>query len=122
MITDAPTAAASQFSDVVSAARAYINSATGLAADGLTWVEVGELLMGLLRLTIQAADLLNVPGPQKKAVVLEAAAWLFDAVADKAVPAIVWPMWIFTRTAVRSLVLALSAGAVEILLPLVRAT
>jgi hypothetical protein len=106
---------------VISAARAYINSATGLAADGLTWVEVGELLMGLLRLTIQAAEVLNVPGEQKKAVVLEAAAWLFDAVADKAVPAVVWPMWILARSPVRSLVLALASGAVEILLPMVRA-
>jgi hypothetical protein len=121
MITAAPTAAASQFTDVFYAARAYINSATGLAADGLTWVEVGELLMGLLRLTIQAAEVLNVPGEQKKAVVLEAAAWLFDAIADKAVPAVVWPMWILARPAVRSLVLALASGAVEILLPMVRA-
>jgi hypothetical protein len=121
MIAAAPTAAASQFTDVISAARAYINSATGLAADGLTWVEVGELIMGLLRLTISAAEVLNVPGQQKKAVVLEAAAWLFDAIADKAVPAVVWPVWILARPAVRSLVLALASGAVEILLPMVRA-
>ena len=121
MIAAAPTAAASQFTDVISAARAYINSATGLAADGLTWVEVGELLLGLLRLTISAAEVLNVPGEQKKAVVLEAAAWLFDAVADKAVPAIAWPVWMLARSPVSSLVLALASGAVEILVPMVRA-
>ncbi|NQW46634.1 MAG: hypothetical protein HQ464_02580 [Planctomycetes bacterium] len=121
MIAAAPTAAASQFTDVISAARAYINSATGLAADGLTWVEVGELMMGFLRLTIQAAEVLNVPGEQKKAVVLEAAAWLFDAIADKAVPAMLWPVWMLARSPVRSLVLALASGAVEILVPMVRA-
>lgn len=121
MIAAAPTAAASQFTDVISAARAYINSAKGLAADGLTWVEVGELLLGLLRLTISAAELLNVPGEQKKAVVLEAAGWLFDAIADQAVPVMLWHVWILARPAVRSLVLALASGAVEILLPMVRA-
>jgi hypothetical protein len=120
MIADAPTAAGRQFTDVVLAARAYITTAKVLAADGLTWVEVGELLVGLLRLTVQAVDVLDVPGDQKKAVVMEAAAWLFDAVADQAVPAVVWPLWVLARPAVRSLVLALASGAVEIVLPMVR--
>ena len=120
MIADAPTAAGRQFTDVVLAARAYITTAKVLAANGLTWVEVGELLVGLLRLTVDAADLLNVPGEQKKAVVMEATAWLFDAVADKAVPTVAWPLWVLARPAVRSLVLALASGAVEIVLPMVR--
>jgi hypothetical protein len=122
MIADAPTQAAHRFTDVVVAARAYVNAAREAAADGLTWVEFGELLVGLLRMCVDLADLLNVPGEQKKAVVMEAAAWLFDAVADQAVPTVVWPLWVLARPAVRSLVLALASGAVEILLPMVRGT
>ena len=122
MIADAPISAASKFTDVVNAARAYVTTAKVAAADGLTWTEFGELLVGLLRLSVQAADLLNVPGDQKKAVVMEAAASLFDAVADKAIPLVLWPLWIVVRPSVRSLVLALASGAVEQILPMVRAS
>ena len=45
---------------------------------------------------------------------------LFDAVADKAVPTVLWPVWILARPAVRSLVVSLAAGAVEQVLQLVR--
>jgi hypothetical protein len=122
MIASAPLSAGSQFTDVLNAARAYITTAKVVAADGLTWAEFGELLVGLLRLSVQLADLLNVPGDQKKAVVMEAAAALFDAVADKAVPTVLWPLWLVTRSSVRALVLALAAGAVEQILPMVRAS
>ncbi len=121
MIADAPISAASRFTDVVNAARAYIATAKVAAADGLTWAEFGELLVGLLRLSVQAADVLNVPGDQKKAVVMEAAAALFDAIADKAVPTVLWPFWLLARPSVRSLVLALASGAVEQILPMMRA-
>jgi hypothetical protein len=122
MISSAPLSAGSQFTDVLNAAKAYITTAKVVAADGLTWAEFGELLVGLLRLSVQLADLLNVPGDQKKAVVMEAAAALFDAVADKAVPTVLWPLWLVTRSSVRALVLALAAGAVEQILPMVRAS
>lgn len=122
MIASAPLSAGSQFTDVINAAKAYITTAKVVAADGLTWAEFGELLVGLLRLSVQLADLLNVPGDQKKAVVMEAAAALFDAVADKAVPTVLWPLWLVTRSSVRALVLALAAGAVEQILPMVRAS
>jgi hypothetical protein len=122
MISSAPLSAGSQFTDVLNAARAYITTAKVVAADGLTWAEFGELLVGLLRLSVQLADLLNVPGDQKKAVVMEAAAALFDALADKAVPPVLWPLWLVTRSSVRALVLALAAGAVEQILPMVRAS
>jgi hypothetical protein len=120
MIADAPLSAGSQFTDVVNAARAYIVTAKVAAKDGLNWSEFGELLMGLLRLTIHAADVLNVPGQQKKAVVMEAAAVLFDALADRAVPVWVYPFWIAVRGPTRALVLAIASGAIEQLLPLVR--
>lgn len=122
MIAAGPLSAASQFTDVVNAARAYVEAARAVSYEGLTWREFGQLLVGLLRLSVQAADLLNVPGNQKKVVVMEAAAALFDAVADKAVPAVLWPLWFVARPSVRSLVLALASGAVEQILPMVRAS
>jgi hypothetical protein len=60
-------------------------------------------------------------GEAKKAAVLVAVADLFDAVADKAVPTVLWPVWMLARPAVRSLVVAIAAGAVEQVLSLVRA-
>jgi hypothetical protein len=59
-------------------------------------------------------------GAEKKALVLEAVAALFDALADKAVPLAAWPVWILVRPAIRSLVLAIAAGAMEQVLRLVR--
>jgi hypothetical protein len=121
MIATAPSLAGSKFTDIVNASRAYIVTAKAAAKDGLTWAEFGELLMGLLRLAIKTVDVLNAPGADKKAAVMEAAAALFDAVADKAVPTVLWPFWVMARPSVRSLVLALASGAVEQILPLVRA-
>jgi len=122
MISDVPVTMATPMPTLVTKVREFVASAKSAAADGLTWTEFGELLVGLLRLSVQAADLLNVPGDQKKAVVMEAAAALFDAVADKAVPLVLWPLWIVARPSVRSLVLALASGAVEQILPMVRAS
>lgn len=107
-------------SDIASAVSAYIDAAKAAAADGLTWAEFGRLLAGLLRLGIAFADSLNVPGPEKKAIVLTAAAALFDAVAAACVPALAAPVWLFARASVRALVLALASGAVEVMVPLVR--
>jgi|694.fasta_scaffold15985_12 hypothetical protein len=120
MIAEAPLAAGSQFTDVVNAARAYITTAKVAARDGLTWVEFGELLVGLLRLCTYTVDVLNVPGASKKAAVLEAAAALFDALAPMAVPVVAYPFWLIVRPAVRALVLAIASGAIEQLLPVVR--
>jgi len=122
VIASAPLAASERFVDLSLAVRAYVVTAKAAAADGLTWAEFGELLVGLLRLAVRLADLLDLPGAEKKTLVLEAAAALFDAVADRAVPTVLWPIWIAARPAVRSLVLALAAGAVEQILPLVRAS
>lgn len=119
--TNAPIAAASRYFEIASAVKAYIETADTSATDGLTWAEFGELLVGLLRLSVRLADLLSITGSEKKALVMEAAAALFDAVADKAIPPWLWPLWLASRPAVRALVLALAAGAIEQILPLVRA-
>ena len=122
MIADAPLAASERFVSLSQAVKAYIVTAQVATRDGLTWAEFGELLIGLLRLSVKLAEVLDLAGAEKKALVLEAAAALFDTVADKAVPTLLWPVWIVARPSVRSLVLALASGAVEQILPLVRAS
>lgn len=121
MIAAAPVAAAASFNDLASTVKAFLATAKSAAEGGITWVEFGELMLALLRLSINAADALaGMTGAEKKALVMEAAAALFDSVADKAVPMHLYPLWLIARPSVRSLVLALASGAVEILLPMVR--
>jgi hypothetical protein len=122
MISSAPAHAAEHWSDLARRVQSFLAVAEEAARNGITWSEFGELLLSLLRLSIQAADTLaGMTGAEKKALVLTAVAALFDAVADKAVPAYLYPVWLLARPAIRSLVLALASGAVEILLPMVRA-
>lgn len=100
---------------------AFVSSARAAAADGLTWSEFGELLVSLLRLMIGAYDgVTGMDGVAKKLAVTATAAQLFDALADKCVPVVAWPVWLLIRTPVRMIVLALAGGAVEALLPLTR--
>jgi hypothetical protein len=121
MITDAPLAAAAGSDNVVEQVAAFLEAARAAAADGITWQEFGELLLALLRLSIHAIDAVaTMTGPQKKALVLNAVAALFDSVADHAVPAVIYPVWLLARPSIRALILALASGAVEILLPMVR--
>lgn len=123
MISDQPTVAFDEAKFLVDKVRGYIAKAREAAKDGLTWAEFGTLLVALLRLCIAALDSVKtLTGGAKKSLVLEAAAMLFDSLADKAVPALAYPVWLVARPAVRALVLALAGGAVEILLPMVRAT
>lgn len=118
---DQAEVAASEFLAIKDKVAAYLGTARAAAADGLTWQEFGELLVGLLRLSIETLDkTLTLTGPAKKELVLEAAAALFDSVADKCVPLVAWPVWIILRPAIRSLVLAIASGAVESILNIVR--
>lgn len=122
MIADFPQAAAERQAGLLDKVLAFTAEARVIAADGLTWSEFGELMLSLLRLVVTFLDTVSaMTGPEKKALALDAVAALFDAVADKAVPALAWPVWILARPAVRSLVLAIAAGTIEQLLPLVRA-
>lgn len=121
MIAEAPIAAAEGRVGLLDKIAAFVSAARAVAADGLTWTEYGELMVGLLRLVVAVLDTVTtLTGEQKKALALEAVGDLFDAVADRAVPPLAYPIWIVARPAVRSLVLALASGAIEQLLPLVR--
>jgi len=121
VIAEAPIAAAEERVGLLDKIAAFVSAARAVAADGLTWTEYGELMVGLLRLVVAVLDTVTtLTGEQKKALALEAVGDLFDAVADRAVPPLAYPIWIVARPAVRSLVLALASGAIEQLLPLVR--
>lgn len=122
MISEAPVVAALKFEDLSSQVRSFLATARIAAIGGLDWREFGELMVALLTLCITTLDSIStLTGAEKKELVLEAVAALFDQVADKAVPLAAWPLWVLAKPAIRSLVLALAAGAVEQLLPLVRA-
>jgi hypothetical protein len=121
MISTAPSVATYGIQNVLDKAAAFVAMAKSAAADGLTWSEFGELLVAILRVLVEAFDSVSgMTGPEKKAAVLDAAAMLFDSVADKCVPLAAWPIWILVRPAVRSLVLALASGAIEPILQLSR--
>lgn len=123
MISDASISAALKFQDMASQVRSFLAAARIAAVGGLDWQEFGELMMALVRLTTTTLDsIATLSGPEKKELVLEAVATLFDQLADKCVPLVAWPLWLIARPAIRTLVLALAAGAVEQLLPLVRVT
>jgi hypothetical protein len=121
-IADAPVAVAENLDGgLLAKIKAFVETAKSAAADGLTWAEFGDLMLALLRLVIAGLDAApGLTGAAKKDLALMAVASLFDAVADKAVPRVAYPIWVLARPAVRALVLALASGAVEQVLPLVR--
>lgn len=117
----AATAAAEGENGLLDQVYAFIQTAKARAADGLTWGEFGELLLALLRLVVPFLDnVTTMTGPEKKAFALDAVGRLFDATADFAIPATVYPLWILVRPAVRTLVLAISGGVLEQYLSVLR--
>jgi hypothetical protein len=120
--TNAPTAAAADYGTLAQKLTAFMATAKAVAADGLTWSEFGELFLAMLRMVVTTLDKVQtLTGEEKKAVAMGAVASLFDLVADKAIPAAVYPLWIVIRPAVRSIVVALASGVIEKLIPMVRA-
>lgn len=107
--------------DLAAACREFVSAAVARARDGLTLAEFSELAVELLRLSVSILDSIPSTGQQKKQMALEAVELLFDSVADKCVPAIAWPVWLIVKPAARQLVLLAAAGALEAVLPMVRA-
>lgn len=121
MFCDGPLAAAADHVSFGQKVAAFLDQAKQASTAGITWSEFGQLLLALLRLTMSVLDRVpTLTGAEKKALVQEAVAALFDGLADYAVPVAAWPVWLLARPAIRSLVLALSSGAIEVLLPLLR--
>jgi hypothetical protein len=120
MITSAPVQATLDLANVRDKISAFITVARVKAKGGVTISEFAELAIALLRIVMQTIDEMPQSGVEKKALALDAVAMLFDAVADKCIPTLAYPVWIIVRPAVRSLVLLAADGAIESLLPLVR--
>ena len=121
MNVEAPVTAASNVEGLTAKITAFMTTAKAAAADGITWAEFGDLMLALLRLAVSSLDTVSaMTGGQKKAFALSAVEALFDAVADKAIPLPLWPVWLLVRPAARSLVVALAAGALEQVLTLTR--
>jgi hypothetical protein len=121
MVADAPLAAAAPFNDIASKVSAFLVTARVSAKDGLTWGEFGLLVAALVRLSVETLDATKtLTGEEKRAIVLEAVGVLFDSVAVMCVPYATYPFWYIVRPAARSLVIAVAAGTIETLLPLLR--
>lgn len=121
MVADAPIAAARPFSDIADKVKAFLVTARISALDGLTWMEFGALVAALVRLSVETLDVTqNLTGEEKRAIVLEAVGVLFDTLAVLCVPMVMYPFWYVVRPAARALVVAIAAGTIEILLPLLR--
>jgi hypothetical protein len=122
-VSDAPLAAASAFTDIGRQVSAFLAVARVKAADGITWQEFGQLMVALMRLGVSTLDsVATLTGPQKKVLVLEAVAVLFDTLAGRCVPIVTYPAFMAIRPALRALILAIASGAIEALIPLVRST
>jgi hypothetical protein len=121
MVADAPIAAARPFSDIADKVTAFLVTARVSARDGLTWMEFGALVAALVRLSVETLDTTqNLTGEEKRGIVLEAVGVLFDSLAVLCVPYATYPFWFIVRPAARALVVAIAAGTIEILLPLLR--
>jgi hypothetical protein len=80
------------------------------------------LVAALVRLSVETLDATKtLTGEEKRAIVLEAVSVLFDSLAVLCVPATMYPFWFIVRPAARSLVVAIAAGTIETILPLLRA-
>jgi len=106
--------------DIAVTVAAFIAKAREAAKGGLTVAEFWRLLLDLVALVVGLAESVSAQGTDKKQWVVDAAANLFDAVADKAVPLAAKPAWLVLRPIARAVVLAAAGGAVESILPLVR--
>lgn len=121
MYADASVYASLPMGSLGQKVRAFIAVAEVKAKGGLTFSEFGELFLALMRLSIEAVDALDAAGSQKKELVLGALEELFEALADRAVPAYAYPFWVLFRPAIKAAVLSAAAGAIEVVLSLVRA-
>lgn len=120
MVSESPVRATENLYTLAQKVAAFIAMSRAQALDGLTFSEFCELAVALLRIAVETVDTINAPGVQKKEMVLDAVGMLFDAVADKCVPTLAWPVWVLVKPAVRQIVLLAASGAIESLLPLVR--
>lgn len=122
MVADAPIAAARPFTTIADKVRAFLVTARVSAKDGLTWAEFGLLVAALVRLSVETLDhTKGLTGEEKRGIVLEAVGVLFDSLALLCMPMTLYPFSYIVRSPARALVVAIAAGTIETILPLVRA-
>ena len=120
MISSYPLNIASQKLNLHDKVAAYIEQVRRQVSDGLTIAELAELIVAAMRLAIAAVDELELAGDQKKQIVADLAATLFDEFGDLVVPVVLRPAWWLIKPTLRLLIRTAAAGAVDALLPLVR--
>lgn len=104
--------------DFATQLQAFINNAKVKAADGLSLEEAFSLLYDFIVLATSLAKDLANPGIEKRAIVLDWVAKLFDTVA----PLVPVPMWYrllqpIVRPINRQIVLAVAAAILERVYP-----
>lgn len=93
---------------------AFVAQARQLAADGLSLADAAHLFTALLTMAIGQATHLNNTGADKKQFVLQAVAYLYDAIAPQIwLPIFVSPFRIWLRPYIRSFIVSLADGAIE---------
>lgn len=103
------------------AAQRFLDRSREQARDGLTWTEFGSMVASLVRLAVEMLDTVQtLTGPEKKVLVLESVGVLFDRLAVMCVPTPAYPFWYIVKAPARALVVAIAAGTIETILPLVR--
>ena len=121
MVADAPIAAARPFAEIADKVKAFLVTARVSAKDGITWAEFGALVAALVRVSVETLDSTNgLTGEEKRDIVLEAVGVLFDTLAVLCVPMSMYPFWFIIRPPARALVVAIAAGTIETILPLMR--
>lgn len=107
--------------DLSEQVKGFITDAQAKAADGISVADFAEMAVELLRIVIATLDTIPADNAAKKQWAISAVAMLFDELADKAVPVVLWPVWMVVRPAVRQLVLMAASGLIEGMIPIVRA-
>ena len=102
---------------IASLVSGFLAGARAKAAGGITLVEAAQLVFDLVQTTMGVADLYHdVPGPQRKEWVLAAVGQLLDVLT----PFLPLPVRLASPI-LRPVVIAIVSGAIESLLPTVRA-
>lgn len=109
--------------DFATQLQAFINNAKAKAADGLNLEEAFSLLYDFIVLATSLATSLKNPGTEKREIVLDWVAKLFDAIAPLVTAKLpVWLWWYYplipiVRPINRQIVLAVAAAILERVYP-----
>ena len=100
----------------------FIADARLRASGGLTFEEVGKTFVDFLYLAVQSADsILDIAGPEKKKLVMDAFAALWTAIEPFFPVPMTWKLfWLMSKYFLWKIAYAVAAGAVESILKKLR--